>query len=61
MSADLTFIPEWIQERMEEFVEFHDKKKRSKRGYYASMSKKDMEGWLNEAHSLMRELLAEAE
>jgi len=60
MSRDLTFIPDYIQEGAVEFLKYYNKKKKSKRGFYESQSKKDMESWLHEAAHIMQNLVAEA-
>ena len=60
MSSDLTFIPDYIKENAEDWLQDYDKKSKSKRGFYASMTKKDMEARLHDAANLLKNLLAEA-
>lgn len=60
MSSDLTFIPDYIKENAEYWLQDYDKKSKSKRGFYASMTKKDMEARLHDAANLLKDLLAEA-
>lgn len=36
----------WVAEEMEALVEFYDKKKKSKRGFYNAWTKKEMAHWI---------------
>lgn len=60
MSSDLTFIPDYIEENAKEWLQDYDKKSKSKRGFYAAMTKKDMEARLHDVAQLLKDLLAEA-
>jgi serine protease inhibitor len=59
MSRDWTFVPEYIQEGVGDWLKHYDKKMKSKRGFYASQSKKDMESLLHEAASIMKNIASE--
>ena len=59
MSRDWTFIPDYIQENVSEWLKHYDKKMKSKRGFYESQSKKDMEAWLHEATHIMKDIASE--
>jgi len=59
MSRDWTFVPDYIQEDIKNFLDYYNHKMKSKRGFYESQSKRDMEGWLHEAANIMKSLAAE--
>lgn len=59
MSRDWTFVPDYIQESVNDWLAHYNKKMKSKRGFYESQSKKDMESWLHEAASIMKNLASE--
>lgn len=59
MSRDWTFVPDYIQEGIKEWLDHYNHKMKSKRGFYESQSKKDMEGWLHEAAHIMKNLASE--
>ena len=59
MSRDWTFVPEYIQEDIAGWLDHYNHKMKSKRGFYASQSKKDMESLLHEAASVMKNLASE--
>lgn len=61
MSRDLTFIPDYIEEEAKEWLADYNKKAKSKRGFYAALTKKEMEARLHEAANMLNNLLAEAE
>lgn len=59
MSRDWTFVPDYIQEGVNEWLKHYNHKMKSKRGFYASQSKKEMESWLHEAAHIMKNLASE--
>lgn len=59
MSRDWTFVPDYIQEGIKEWLDHYNHKMKSKRGFYESQSKRDMEGWLHEAAGIMNSLASE--
>lgn len=59
MSRDWTFVPDYIQEGVNDWLDHYNHKMKSKRGFYASQSKKEMEAWLHEAAHIMKSLAAE--
>ena len=59
MSRDWTFVPDYIQEDLTDWLNHYNHKMKSKRGFYASQSKKDMESLLHEAASIMKDLASE--
>jgi len=59
MSRDWTFIPDYIQENVNEWLKHYNKKMKSKQGFYECQSKKDMEAWLHEAASIMKDIASE--